>query len=66
MIFISLFVTASAVELGDVNADGRVTADDARTALRYSVSLQKLSEDELRKMHESAAALQAVIRGVEF
>ena len=47
MIFISLFVTASAVELGDVNADGRVTADDARTALRYSVSLQKLSEDEI-------------------
>lgn len=31
-----------------------------------SILTQKLSEDELRKMHESAAALQAVIRGVEF
>lgn len=36
---------AFAVEFGDVNADGRVTADDARLALRYSVSLEKLSEE---------------------
>ena len=31
-----------------------------------SIITQKLTDDELRKMHESAEALKAVIRGVEF
>lgn len=33
--------------LGDINGDGDVKADDARTALRYSVGLEKLSPDRL-------------------
>lgn len=31
-----------------------------------SIITQKLSDDEIKKMHESAEALKAVIRGVEF
>lgn len=33
--------------LGDINGDGDIKADDARTALRYSVGLEKLSPDRL-------------------
>lgn len=38
---------SAAVELGDIDADGKVTAADARTALRYSVNLEKLKDDEI-------------------
>lgn len=38
---------AFAVQLGDVDADGNVTASDARITLRYSVGLEKLSSDEV-------------------
>ena len=34
------------LDLGDVNADGRLTAADARTALRYAVELER-PEDEI-------------------
>ncbi len=32
---------------GDVNNDGKVTAADARTILRYSVSLENISEEDI-------------------
>ena len=38
---------AESVLLGDMNADGKVGADDARTLLRLSVSLEKLPAEAL-------------------
>ncbi len=43
MVF-SVFAVNAAL-IGDVSADGKITADDARTVLRASVSLDKLSEE---------------------
>ena len=40
-----LSVTAFAVQPGDVDADGKITASDARIALRYSVGLEILTPD---------------------
>lgn len=37
--------------LGDVNGDGSVSASDARTALRYSVGLEKVTPDRLPYMN---------------
>ncbi len=45
-IFCIFTAGASAVEMGDVDADGKVTAKDARLALRCSVELEKLTADE--------------------
>ncbi|MBQ9945031.1 MAG: dockerin type I repeat-containing protein [Clostridia bacterium] len=46
-VFIGMFSFPSfAVEKGDIDADGSITAGDARVALRYSVGLEELSEDE--------------------
>lgn len=46
-VFIGSFsFSAGAIEIGDVDADGKVTAGDARTALRFSVGLETLTEDE--------------------
>lgn len=39
-------LTAGAIQIGDIDADGRVSANDARIALRYSVKLENLKEDE--------------------
>lgn len=45
--FSSLFVSAvSALTMGDVDGDGEVKAADARLALRASVGLENLSEDQ--------------------
>ena len=47
LVFLFCFMlTAGAVQLGDIDADGKVTAKDARTALRFSVGLEKLSDEE--------------------
>lgn len=43
----SFSFSAGAVKIGDVDADGKVTAGDARLALRYSVRLEKLTDDEI-------------------
>ncbi len=50
LLLFSLFIgsfsfSASALEFGDVDADGTVSSGDARLALRYSVGLETLSED---------------------
>ncbi len=36
--------SGSVLAIGDVNGDGKITADDARLALRYSAKLEKLNE----------------------
>lgn len=41
------FVFVNAAEKGDVDADGTVTASDARTALRFSVGLETPTEEQL-------------------
>lgn len=39
-------IAYSAPVFGDVNSDGSITADDARTVLRASVGLTQLSDEE--------------------
>ena len=47
LIFSSAFMLASAdnVKLGDINKDGKITASDARIALRASAKIETLSEE---------------------
>ena len=43
MLMLTIFsVTAFAYTLGDVNGDSKITAADARIALRYAAKLEKL------------------------
>lgn len=48
MILLPVFclIAYSAPVFGDVNSDGNISADDARIALRASVGLTQLSEEE--------------------
>ena len=48
LILLSVFclIAYSAPVFGDVNSDGSITADDARTVLRASVGLTQLSDEE--------------------
>lgn len=41
-------VVSYGFEKGDVNCDGSISAADARIALRYSVGLETLSEDQIK------------------
>lgn len=49
LVFSSAMVLAGAADfmLGDVNGDGRITAMDARTALRASARLETLTEEQI-------------------
>lgn len=49
VIMLTIFsVTAFAYTLGDVTGEGKITAADARLALRYSARLEELSEEQLK------------------
>jgi len=49
VIMLTIFsVTAFAYTLGDVTGEGKITAADARLALRYSAKLEELSDEQLK------------------
>ena len=49
MLMLTIFsVTAFAYTLGDVNGDSKITAADARIALRYSAKLEKLTDEQIK------------------
>ena len=47
IVMLSCVVFVNAAEKGDVDADGVVTAADARLALRFSVGLEELDEEQV-------------------
>lgn len=47
LLFAMLSVTAFALDLGDVNCDEKISAADARIALRYAAKLEELTEEQL-------------------
>lgn len=48
IITVCTLTTANAAALGDVNGDGEITASDARLALRASVNLEKLTDEQFK------------------
>lgn len=49
ILMLSMYVNATAFIPGDANGDGKVSADDARAILRYSVSIDKYNNEILQR-----------------